>query len=47
MTIKELYNWAKKNSVEDYEIVYPDEVCYHYPNYSYLEINREHKEVIL
>ena len=47
MTIEELYNWAKKNSVEGYEIIYRDDGYRQYPNEAELEIDLICHEVIL
>ena len=47
MTIEELYNWAKKNSVEEYEIISRDDGYRQYPNEADLEIDLICHEVIL
>ena len=47
MTIEELYNWAKKNSVEEYEIIYRDDGYRQYSSEADLEIDLVHHEVIL
>lgn len=47
MTIEELYNWAKKNSVEEYEIIYRDDGYRQYPNEADLEIDLICHEIIL
>ena len=47
MTIEELYNWAKKNSVEEYEIIYRDDDYRQYSSKADLEIDLTYYEVIL
>lgn len=49
MTIKELYQWAKENNVENYDIrIYDYVYGWYYPlDIRGLSINNEGKEVIL
>lgn len=48
MTIKELYDWAKKQGIEDYDICLAgNDWGYGYINECDIEINHERKEITL
>ena len=51
MTIKEIYEWAKQNGVEDYEAVvqYRDDGGYYYGEDTevYCRIDKKEKRVVL
>lgn len=47
MTIKELYDWARENNVESYDIAYFDEEGRYYPSQYDLTIEPERLTVTL
>lgn len=47
MTIQQLYNWARENNVEEYNIAYFDEEMRYCPSQSDLVIEPQRLEVIL
>ena len=47
MTIQELYNWARENNVEEYDIAYFDEGTRYYPSQYDLIIEPQRLEVTL
>lgn len=48
MTIKEFYQWAKENNIEDYDIkICDDAYGWYYPQSECLTINNNVKEVYI